>query len=392
MIGESKSILFLLRLWPFFGGGETVTICLANEFVKRGYKVHVLYFKETDSKNGLYIDKRVESYRIPDIRCDDLYTDETKSKEVSDFLVNYIVKKQIDLVINQWWPVSYIKDVKSCTSAKVIKCNHTAFLRPSFMDKGVKGIIKHIFKSAYKYRIVRLALKEVNAFRDYTDKYVFLSESFVNQYLKYTHGLNKEWVTSVPNPIVYENYIAPDNIEKKANEVLFVGRLVDDLKRLSIALRAWVEVEKTVEYSDWNFIVVGDGPDKNMLEEKSKSLGLRRVKFEGFQKPESYYRRAKILVQTSRYEGFGMTILEAQQCGCVPLAMDTFLTVHDLIKSGENGLIVDDSQLSFNKGLFSLMKGDNERLKMAKSAIASSHLFSIENIGNRWEQLFNSII
>lgn len=25
------NILFLLRLWPVYGGGETVTICLANE-------------------------------------------------------------------------------------------------------------------------------------------------------------------------------------------------------------------------------------------------------------------------------------------------------------------------------------------------------------------------
>ena len=40
------NILFLQRLWPVYGGGETVTITLANEMVLRGWNVGVLYFKQ----------------------------------------------------------------------------------------------------------------------------------------------------------------------------------------------------------------------------------------------------------------------------------------------------------------------------------------------------------
>ena len=40
------SILFLLRLWPVYGGGESVMICVDNEMVKSGWNVSVGYFKK----------------------------------------------------------------------------------------------------------------------------------------------------------------------------------------------------------------------------------------------------------------------------------------------------------------------------------------------------------
>ena len=42
------NVIFLHRVWPVYGGGETVTICLANEMVKRGFNVHIAYFKDSD--------------------------------------------------------------------------------------------------------------------------------------------------------------------------------------------------------------------------------------------------------------------------------------------------------------------------------------------------------
>lgn len=391
MSGEDNSILFLLRLWPVFGGGETVSICLANEFVKRGYDVHVLYFKETETTHMISIDSRIIIHKIEGIRCDELSVDENAGPQVSRILIEYINKNQINVVINQWWPVSYIKDIKSETDAIVIKCNHTAFLRPSFSDSGVKGVIKNCFKNLYFKRVVNLSNKEVNAFLPYADKYVFLSKRFVEQYLQYNHNKNIEWVNSIPNPLVYDNDYDVDNISQKESVVLFVGRIVDDIKRLSIALKAWSYVERHADLSNWKFIIVGDGPDRVRMEELSKTLSLQRVTFEGFQKPESYYKNAKILVQTSRYEGFGMTILEAQQCGCVPLAMDTFLTVHDLIQSGENGIIVDDNQKSFTMALISLMKENDKRGKMAQKCLISSKYFHIGNIVDKWKSLFDEI-
>ena len=60
-------IAFLLRPWPIYGGGETVTITLSNEFVKRGISVIVFYTKDSKSQNVPLIDNRVKSVFVPNI-------------------------------------------------------------------------------------------------------------------------------------------------------------------------------------------------------------------------------------------------------------------------------------------------------------------------------------
>ncbi|KAB6160128.1 glycosyltransferase family 4 protein, partial [Bacteroides xylanisolvens] len=49
------NIAFLLRLWPVYGGGETVTISLANEMVKRGHSITIFYFKDSNAGGAGYI-------------------------------------------------------------------------------------------------------------------------------------------------------------------------------------------------------------------------------------------------------------------------------------------------------------------------------------------------
>ena len=68
------NITFLLRLWPVYGGGETVTICLANEMIKRGWNVSVLYFKNNTRADLPFIDPAIKAVQIPDIRCDEFTT------------------------------------------------------------------------------------------------------------------------------------------------------------------------------------------------------------------------------------------------------------------------------------------------------------------------------
>ena len=61
----------------------------------------------------------------------------------------------------------------------------------------------------------------------------------------------------------------------------------------------------------------------------------------GKQSPQSYYLNSSIFLMTSDYEGWGMTITEAQQFGCIPIVLNTFASLQDLIANGENGFIVD---------------------------------------------------
>ena len=136
------NILFLLRLWPVYGGGETVTICLANEMIKRGWHVGVAFFQKSMKDNLPYIDPKIRTIKIDNVRCDEFNASRKDSKYVQDMIISYIINEHVDVVINQWWPSYYIDRLKDETSAKIITCSHQAFYAPILDGKGFKHKVK----------------------------------------------------------------------------------------------------------------------------------------------------------------------------------------------------------------------------------------------------------
>jgi glycosyltransferase involved in cell wall biosynthesis len=65
-------------------------------------------------------------------------------------------------------------------------------------------------------------------------------------------------------------------------------------------------------------------------------MGLKRVNFEGYRNPQPFYKRASIFVMTSANEGFPMTLIEAQQNGCVPVVMNSFSALREIIQNNIN--------------------------------------------------------
>jgi glycosyltransferase involved in cell wall biosynthesis len=70
-------------------------------------------------------------------------------------------------------------------------------------------------------------------------------------------------------------------------------------------------------------IVVGDGGERQILEERAKGLGIvDRVHFEGTQNASRYYSIADLVLVPSRYEGYGLVIVEALAAGKPVIATD----------------------------------------------------------------------
>ena len=94
----STKVVFLLRYWATHGGGETVTITLANEMVKRGHNVSVLYLWDNNRQNMPFIDGRIKAVRIANKDGRNL---KVESSQLSTFLEKYIIDNGISFVINQ---------------------------------------------------------------------------------------------------------------------------------------------------------------------------------------------------------------------------------------------------------------------------------------------------
>lgn len=251
----------------------------------------------------------------------------------------------------------------------------------------INGIIKANLFSIFRSYICK---KYREAYK-YADKFVVLSTSFYEQYRQIYRIPNVHKMVAIGNPLSFKENIAFRNIEAKENTLLVVARLEENSKRISLILKAWSMLK---DYqSDWNLKIVGSGNDDGYYKKMAKDLNLENIFFEGQQFPEKYYEKASIFLMSSAFEGWGMTIVEAQQKGCVPIVMDTFSAVYDIISDGVNGMIVPaDDMISFVASIRTLMLDKKKRFNIACNAINSTSRFKIESIGSEWEKLYRSLL
>lgn len=96
---------------------------------------------------------------------------------------------------------------------------------------------------------------------------------------------------------------------------------------------------------------------------------------------------------TSVVEGWPMTLLESQQKGCVPIVMDTFSSLYDIVKSGYNGFIVKNGDINAMANEIQALINDKEyREQIALNAIKSTRRFSMNIIGEKWLNLYKSLL
>jgi len=383
------NILFLLRLWPVYGGGETVTICLANEMISRGWEVHVAFFEERTNEHIPFINSRIKTHRIDKIDCNEFHANLNDADKVRFAIKEIIVKHKIQAVINQWLPVEYIKGLKDFGQAKIITCLHQALYTPILDSKGAKGVIKRIIEPLYLYIKKREAVNSVMKFLPHVDNFVFLSPSFQKQFLELSNYKDFDHkLASIPNPLVFDRQISPDEYTQKENIVLLVGRMLEGQKKISRALEIWKRIESYEEFGSWRFILVGDGPDITKYKNFARQNRLKQISFEGFKQPLQYYLKSKIFLMTSAFEGFGMTLIESAQFGVVPIVMDSYLSLHDIIRDGYNGIITKKNDLyEFTEKITFLMRNDEYRNKLAYNGLESCNKFSAKNIVDMWYEI-----
>ena len=393
------NILFLHRIWPSYGGGETVTKCLANELTERGYNIHILYLKKSIKKNeDSDVNSKITQTLIPNVSFNEtskeFFVNKKEAKYVSKFTIEYILKNKIDFIINQWWPIEFLNNVRNQTNAKIIKCLHMdPDTKRVFHFNGAFGLLFKIILPSYRYIERKKHIYSLDKYINHSDLLIFLSPSFLNFY-RLQKGNKKNIVLKtdfVYNPLVY-NIDNPINIRQKENIVLFVGRLLEKHKQLSRILYAWKKIEIQNDHNNWKLIIVGDGPSKELYQQLSQKLGLKKIEFTGYQNPLQYYQKASIFVMSSAYEGFPMTLVESLQNSVVPIVMDTYSSLHDIITNNVNGIIVPNGNIkAFSDAIYSLIINNKKREQMATLGYDSCKKYHIKTIVDKWEDIFHKI-
>lgn len=247
----------------------------------------------------------------------------------------------------------------------------------------IQGLM-HVDESCLKKRLYR---KYIPSFRA-ADKIIVLSPSYIDDYNQLVQGTDTTKYVSIPNMMTYPQ--SECDLQSKEPEVLIVARMDERSKRIKLALRIWSEIPQELLDQGWKLSIVGDGEDLNYYKRYARMKNIKNVFFEGQREPISYYKRASIFMMTSAYEGWPMTIIEAMQHGCVPIAFDSFKAIYDIINYN-NGVIVSNNDVNmYISKLTKLMADDSMRLELSQNAYNGCQRFSQEKITKKWLNLFSS--
>lgn len=219
---------------------------------------------------------------------------------------------------------------------------------------------------------------------------VLLSQRYVDGFMKIVQTQDKTKFAWIPNALTFDGFADENILKNKKKTVLMVSRLDERQKRIKLALKIWKRICNSPISEGWELKIVGDGDISNVDEYRAyaQNESVRNVTFFGRTVSKPYFEEASIFMMTSLSEGFPLTLNEAHQYGAVPLAFDTFVSLHDMIEDGYDGYIIQENDINnYVSRMHSLMKNNLERNKMARNGIESCKRYLPQNVIKSWDAL-----
>ena len=380
---------------PENGGTERITSSLSYCFEKKyNHKCYLAYEKDCDSCVLTKFEGRIK----------------IKSSQDGVLFEKFICENRIDLIIVQGWfsLVPWIRSFSKVRSVPIVFAHHFApafeldyftvsrlwdvYKQSSSLFDRFKLLLKiaaHPIYFQIKKRMMRNMYKA--AYKE-SDQVVLLSKSFIQDFCKFGNIGDTEKFSVIHNMLSFNIFANLDDLKMKKKYVLIVSRLEEHQKRISVALDIWKLVKEDLSLKDWSLHVLGTGPDEEKYKQKVNDEKIPDVIFYGKTNPIEMYKKSSIFLMTSISEGWGLTLTESMQNGVVPIAFDTYSSLHDIVTNDFDGLIAPkNDKNAYCELLKKLMKNEEWRSVLAKNAVESARRFSIEKISEKWNTLLEMV-
>lgn len=288
-------------------------------------------------------------------------------------LTNLLLRERADVVVSLFpSESSFIPSIQD-GSKKVLELHYCKFFRLQYGRKGILGLI--------------------DRWRTWKDD--FLVRRF-DKFVVLTHEDRNYW-GRLPNIEVIPN--AAKNMsghfsDVSAYRVIAVGRL-DYQKGFDRLIQAWSLVQADGRFADWQLDIFGQGEWKDMLQQMIYEEGLQANAHINPPTKDiaSEYVRSSLLVMSSHYEGFPMVMIEAMACGLPVVSFDYKCGPRDIIRHGENGLLVKDGDIrGLAEAMMMVMGDDAYRKRLSGAALNVVSTYSEEAVMGQWTRLFASLV
>lgn len=195
-------------------------------------------------------------------------------------------------------------------------------------------------------------------------------------------------VTTIPN-IMTPPVLAQ---AERGEEILALGRLAPQ-KGFDLLMAAWASASQRLQ--GWNLHIVGDGPMRAQLAQQAHALGIEdRVRFSPFvDNPFPLYSQCGIFVLSSRFEGLPFVLIEAMSSGAACISFDCPNGPRELIRSGENGLLVPAERVdALADAMVSLGMNPGLRRRLGVAARGVAKNFSEPRVAAQWHEVLHGQI
>ena len=203
---------------------------------------------------------------------------------------------------------------------------HGGVQTPLFLSSNLIEYFQLLFKRSIFDKIIgKLVIKN-------SDSIISVSKNDLD-FIRQNYDLSNKVYYHIPNAVDIEKFKRIDTINRKF--ITFIGRL-SYIKGIDIFLKVIKELYK--EDNTLKFLIIGNGPLKNLVEKAKKELPITYKEYFPYEKIEKVYNMSKLIMLTSRFEGVPTTILESLACE-TPVITSNVGGVSEIIKPKENGFL-----------------------------------------------------
>lgn len=365
------NILIICRCLSI-GGAERVATCWSNGLNKLGHKIFIL--TDTTIPQTYFLE--------PEIKIISLPYGFYKSKGLIKNLLNrvYHIKQlkgiidnnSIDAVIKIMHPFSIELLIAANLSIKkpsLIMTDHNAYERPMSIPMSRKLKFQKFWLNRLFDRVTVLTKR---------DKFITSNHNLHNVEVLY-------------NPLSLKPFYDTEKVRNKT--ILAVGRMDSwYVKGYDVLIDAWNNICN--KYPDWTLRIIGAGKDSSRKFLTSRSINTGQLELLQFTSDIlKEYQKSEIFVLSSRYEGWGLVLVEAMSQGCACIACDFIGRQAEIINDNENGLLcAPDDVTSLANKIEILICNKELRNNLRKKAIESVEKFSENLIAKNMENIIKSTL
>ena len=382
MSNKSLRIVYCTPALYMAGGVERVLTLKANYFASHyGYDITIILTEGKDKPLFYPLSDKVRVVNL-NIGFEELWTCSffkkvfvylRKQRLYKKLLKHELMSLRPDITISLLRrEINFLTSIKD--GSKKIGELHVNRSNYRNFEYGETNLLKNLFSKLWMNNLVS-NLKQL-------DKFVVLTEEDHHNWPELDN------VIVIPDPLTFSFSTYSPLTEKR---VITVGRYVYQ-KGFDLLLKSWAIVEK--KSPDWMLTIIGQG-ERSQYDSLIDELKIDRSRCKLLgptDRIQEEYLSSSFLVMSSRFEGFGMVLVEAMACGLPVISFDCPCGPKDIIHNYIDGLLVENGNIErLAESMIWMIQHPEERQNMADKAVENVKRFRIEQIAGRWKSLFETI-